>query len=360
MSTQLLTPQNQVLQIVSRELLLKDRPERKPARFKEGFKLTDKLRQVGVDPVSKSPIVEFIGTDDFNASWYSRQRYEVDNGRDREPLLYPSIYDITEDSGLPRNVPIFRIGPAGVVFERIEEGGEVKFVTVGSSDISVPIYQYATGLEYDKGLLLFNELWSMGIVERQLGTAFNALLNHIHFYPILNYTYIGDNQTDGTSLDYEDAEILPTRYLRTLEAAITHASDDTDNPRRGPYVLLCSTSNFFTMERALTAVFQQGTTLQSSAIGQITQLIAYNGWSGSRGKKQVSYGGVPANTCYLIDTGYRERNFKSFVKQGLLQVNGNPDISRFILEQTVWDTWFGVFADPAAAVEEVTLPTISA
>jgi hypothetical protein len=208
-------------------------------------------------------------------------------------------------------------------------------------------------LEYTKALVMFNELWNVAEVERQAGIAFNAKMNAIHFAPILDYAYTSANQTPASSVGAN----LTEKYLRTIEDAITAASEDTANPRRGPYALLVSPTNRFMVERALTTVFQQGTTVQSSAIGDIQQVIVYNGWTGSRGKKAVTYPGVPANKGYLIDLSYRTRNFKSFVKQNLQATTGNPDVSRFILEQTVWDAWEGVYADPAAAVEEITFPT---
>jgi hypothetical protein len=36
---------------------------------------------------------------------------------------------------------------------------------------------------------------------------------------------------------------------------------------------------------------------------------------------------------------------------------GDPDNSRFIVGDDIWDTMFGVYASPAGAVEEITLPT---
>jgi hypothetical protein len=338
------------LNLISRVTQGKERP-RMP--FKPGTMLTEHMRIVSNESVDGKTVMEFIGTGNFDKAWFERQRYEVDAGRDEEPILYTPIYSVTEDPSLPRNVPIFRLGPAGVIFDEITEGGEVKFATVGQSNISVPIKHYAFGLEYTKDLVIYNELWSLADIERQAGTAFNALLNHIHLAPIINGTYAAANQTAASSVGTTLAE----KYLRTLEDAITASATDQTNPRRGPYVLLMSTSNFFTMERALSAVPQQGFTLQSSAISRVSSLIAYDGWTGVRGKKSVTYPGVTANKAYLIDTGFRARNFKSFVKQGLQRTNGNEDVSRFILEQSVWDTYFGVFADVTAAVEEITLPT---
>lgn len=346
------------LKIVAKELLTQDKPR---WGWKPGVNLKDHFRKISVSGADGKPAVayEFIGTDTFAAAFYERQRYEVDAGRLEEPILYTPIYEITEDPSLPRNVPVYRLGPAGVVFERIEEGGEVKFVTVGQSNFSVPIIHYATGLEYNKDLVEFNELWRVSEVEREAGTAFNALLNHIHLSPFISNAFTGNNATDGTALSFDSNATLPEKYLRTLEAAVIEATDDTTNPRRGPYALLCSTANLFTIERALTVVPQQGITLQSSVLNLVQTVIAYNGWTGVRGNKSVTYPGVPAGTAYLIDLGLRRRHFRSYVKQGLQRTTGNPDVSRFILEQTVWDAYLGSYTDYTGGAHAITLPTAS-
>lgn len=339
--------------VIAKELLMKDR---EPMRFKDGTDLRHHMRIV--EQGMNGTVVEFIGTDNFNKAWYERQRYEVDRGRDQEPLLYQSIYEITTDPTLPRNVPVYRLGPAGVVFHQIEEGGEVRFATVGQSNFSVPIYQYAMGLRYSKSLVMFNELWSVAEVEVQAGTAYNALLNHIHFNPILTHTYASGNKTDGTALtDFNVADPLPLKYANTLEAAVAAAASDKKNPRRGPYDLLVASANAFTWEKALRGVPQQGTSEQSSIINRIRNIIVYDGWTGDQGAKTVTYDGVTAGKAYLVDLSLRNRHFRSYVKQDLQSTMGNPDVSRFILEETVWDAWFGTYADPTGAVHEITTPT---
>ena len=69
----------------------------------------------------------------------------------------------------------------------------------------------------------------------------------------------------------------------TLEDAIEAGIADGTNPRRGPYVLLISTANRFMMEKALQVVPQQGFSIQSSAQSMIRAVIAYDGWTGTRG-----------------------------------------------------------------------------
>lgn len=337
------------IRLIAKENL---RKEKKEWGFQDGFNIRDVLRVV--ESNKAGTVVEFIGTDDFAAAWYERQQYEVDAGRDEEPLLYRSIYREVVNSALPRNVTIHAMGPGAVIFEEVKEGGEVQFVTIGESQRAVPILHWATGLEYNKDLVIYNELWNISIVERQAGIAYNALRNHLHLYPIISANYTAANQTSASAA----GDSVVENYLRTIEDAITNSVQDVTNPRRGPYILLVSTSDLFMLERALTRVSQQGFTLQSSAISRIREVIAYDGWTGSRGMKTVTYPGVSAGTAYLIDTAGRDKYFGSFVKQDLQRSAGEADMSRFILEQVIWDAYLGVYASPISAVEEITWPTV--
>jgi hypothetical protein len=110
------------------------------------------------------------------------------------------------------------------------------------------------------------------------------------------------------------------------------------------------------MEQALRRVPQTGIDVQSSAIDTIRNVIVYDGWSGVRGAKTVTYSGVTANKAYLISQQYRGQDFRSFEKQALQNEGMETDISRF-LTQSVWDSYYGVYANPLRSVEEITLPT---
>jgi hypothetical protein len=340
------------VEIFAKHLKAVERPQ---VTFKEGFDINKHIRASRQGDVT---IAEFIGTGSFASQFYERQRYEFDAGREAEPLLYQMLYTEIVDASLPRLVRVNTLGTTGVIFEEVKEGGEVKFASVGEGSKSVEIKHYAVGLEYDEDLVIYNELWRLPLIERRFGIAHNALLNNIHLSPIISYSYTGGNQTDGTALtSFKAAASMPEKYLRALEAAISNAAEDTTNPRPGPYVLMVRSSDMFTFERALLRSPQQGFSLQSSAMDQIAGLIAYNGWTGTRGKKTVSYAGVPSGKAYLIDISNRDMDFQSYVKQPLRRQLGEKDSSRFILEQVIWDSRFGVFADPARAVEELTLPT---
>jgi len=337
-----------MFKFITKELLAKQKPY---ASFKPGIKLAEQFRLS--NDANGHTVAEFIGAGNFAAAWVTRQRYEVDAGRDEEPSLYAPLYSTVQDANLPKIVDVATLGPAGVVFEEIQEGGEVKFVTVGEGSKTVTIKHYAAGIEYTKDLIIYNQTWAMAPIERRFGQAHNALLNHIHLYPILAYSYAAANQTAADST----GSTLEEKYLRTIENGITNSVEDTTHPRRGPYDLLISTSNMFMVERALQRRLQDGIDVQSSAVNRIRNVIVYDGWTGTRGKKSTTYPGVTAGKGYLVSGQYRDQDFQSWVKQALQSQNGDGDLSRFIIEQVIYDTYFGAYANPVAAVEELTWPT---
>lgn len=338
------------VKIWSRDTLAKTKPT---IPFPKNFRLSDHLRELRNERgPNGARVFEYIGSDTFSDEWNQRQQFEVDAGRDMEPIVYTPIYDIINDPNLPEVINLYKIGPGGVVFEEVFEGGEVKFASISSSEETVKIRHWATGISYTKDLVQFNRLWDVAIVERQAGIAHSSLLNHLHLYPIISYSYASSNQTGAVTTGATDAEDI----LLTLEAAIVAAKADTSNPRRGPYNLLISSADVFRVERALTRVPQQGFTQQSSAIGMIQNVIVYDGWTGTRGGKSTTYTGVSANKAYLIDTANKMMDFKSYVKQDLRLDGEDIDASRFLTEK-IYDLYQGVYCNPLRAVEEVSLPS---
>lgn len=340
------------MKLYSRDLLAKSKPS---IPFPPGLQLAQHMRELNKQPDGHH-VYEFIGTDNFGPEWTKRQQYEIDAGRDEEPLLYQPLYDIVSNSGLPKNVDVSTMGPGGVVFEEVFEGGEVKFSTVLSGQYSVGIRHWATGLEYSKDLVIYNELWNIGIVERAMGVAHNALLNHLHLNPIIGYSSSPGYPTANKTAADTSGATTTEDWMLTLEAAIKHAKADTTNPRRGPYTLLVNTGNVFSIERMLRPAQQIGTSIQApSALDAVRNVIAYDGWTGRRGNKTVTYPGVAAGKAYLISQQYRGQDFRSFEKQALANQGSETDLSRF-LTQVVYDSYYGVYANPLRAVEEITWP----
>lgn len=341
---------NHGLRVLSKETLA---VKRETAAFNEEVNLREQIRWAGktvTDAGDVASVMEFIGTGDFASAWFERQRFNIDVGRDQEPTLYEPLYQIERSPDLPKLIDIYSLGPAGVIFDEIKEGGEVKFVTLSESNKTARVRHYGVGVEYSKDMEIFNELWRLATIERQVGIAHNALLNDIHLSPFIDASYGAANQTAASS----DGDTLEEHTARTLESALSHAKAAK---RRGPYYVLCASANQYLLERVLMPVPQQGFSLQSTALGEIRGLIVYDGWSGTRGAKTVAYSGVSAGTCYLINVGYADQDHLGFVKQDLQVEVGDADVSRFMRAQNVWDTYLGAYCSPAASTEEVTLPS---
>lgn len=311
-----------------------------------------KLVKLAVE--GKQTIGEFIGAGSVSQDFFTRQQYEVDAGRDLEPLIFPLIYNVLRDASLPLTLNINTLGPGGVVFTEIKEGGEVKFASVNSSSHSVTLQHWAAGIEYSETIFKFNQLFRLPFMERQFGVAANAVQNDIHLSPILTYTYTTPNQTAASAV----GTTLEEKYHNTIDAGITHSRKDTTFPRRGPYVILCATDNLSMMRKATTRVPQLTFERQSPEVfDSVKAVIAYDGWTGTRGSLTTTYNGVTANKAYLISLAYREMDLQSYYQQDLRVQRGDGDLSRFIVEQVIYDLWFSCYANPRACIEELTLPT---
>lgn len=324
-------------------------------KLKGGKKLSEQVAFSEIQGGGKKFNMEFIGVGTFGTEWNVRQQYEVDAGRDEEPTVYEPLYAQTMDAGLPKNITINRMGPAGVFFSAVPEGSEIPLASIGASQQSIPLIDYAVGLEYTLDLIRYNQMWDIAQFERQIGIAHNALLNEIHLAPFISYSYTSANQTAASAVGAN----LGEKYLRTLEDAITAAKTDTSNPRRGPYYLLISANNMFTMERALRGTNLSDVDMQSSARALIRGIIVYDGWTGTMNNESVSYTGVSANKAYLIDVSPEmKRSYaRSYVKFLMDRLDGESDMSRRIANQVFWWSSVGTYVSPAATTEEITLPT---
>ena len=323
--------------------------------FPEGFDIRTHVKEADSFGARQGVLGEFVGTGNFNAEWFERQRYEVYAGRDQEPELWRAIYVETQDSNLPQTIDVNRIGPGGVVFEEITEGGEVKFVSVESSNFTVRLVDYAAGLEYSKNLVKYNQLWDVNIVERQAGIAHNALQNHIHFAPVLNGTYSTSGGV-GTRTETSASSVgdnLLEKYVSTIEDGVTQAKA---RDIRGPFVLVVGSLNALKAQKSLLITIQDGNPAQSPVVNQISSVIEYDGWTGERNAKETTYAGVADNVGYLIGLSDRANDFRSYQNQGLEMMMGNPDVSRRIMAQTVWDLDRGVYCD-TTAVQKINFPT---
>lgn len=278
---------------------------------------------------------------------------DLEQGREQVQLLYQPLYRPRENRRFTKNIEVgVSSGSARAVFLEHIETEEVKFGTrvFGAKD-TVPIVTYATGFQWTEDLEEYDETWRVEEANRAIGEAWNALLNHIHLNPIITYAYPAKNQTAGVA----GADPMVVRDRATIKNALQHAAVDknADTGRtRNPTVVLAASANRFRIQEALQRMTINGTVLE--AIGQqLNTIILYDGWSVTVGQKTYTYGGVPATKIYLCDPNVY---FHELIKHDLIVTAGDGDLSRLILQQIVARGRRGVYAAPANAVEEVTLP----
>lgn len=285
---------------------------------------------------------------------------DLEQGREQVPLLYPPIYRRRENRGFTQDVRVkTSSGRARAVFLRHLEGEEIRFGDrVFGAEDTVPILVYATGFQWTEEMEEFDLSWEAEEANRAFGEAYNALLNHLHIFPLIDpaHVYPAKNRTAAQ----QDPEVAaPGAGYRndrfTIKKALEHAALDK-NPDTGrvrqPTIILAHPTNRFRVQEALQSAVIGGT--QLPAVGQqLTTIILYEGWKETVGETKHEYPGVPTNKIYLIDP---QRYFHELVKHDLRIDAGGPDITRLIKEATIARTYRGVYAVPDNGVEEVTLP----
>lgn len=270
---------------------------------------------------------------------------DVELGREQVQLLYQPIYERIQDANLPRVLDAKWALTGTVVFTEHMEGEEVKFGRLQAEQGPVArILTYTAGFEYTKEIKDFNEAFSVELLNRSMGEAYNALLNHIHLYPILSFSYQSANQTA-----YQGETTDPTwvRVYKTINKALADAA----KAKRPGTVLLASTANQADIEMAIRGGHQIEGTMYPPISG-IQSVVYYDGWDITVGKKTYSYDGVTANKAYLIRP---KRGFKELVKQDLRVEATSGDLSRLVESQIVGYAYRGVYAAITENVQEIAL-----
>ena len=296
---------------------------------------------------------EIIATPANLAQFITKTVVDLNLGREQVPLLYPAVYTRTiTDANLTENVDVGAImARASVVFLQHMEGGEVRFGTrTLTPRQTVPLLTYAAGFEYTEDVVEYDKTWEISQLNEAIGRAYNALLNHIHLYPIISYAYAAKNQTpaDTTGATFRE------KMRNTLKAALIHAGSDTATDTglgRSPNVLLAHSSRRWDIEEALQRFVVSGT--EYPALAGIDTLVFYDGYSITVGARKYTYPGVATNKAYLVDTS---TYLIELVKHDLRTDAGVGDLSRLIQQQIVARARRGVFISPPNCVEEVTLP----
>jgi len=334
-----------------------DQPLDVPVRVASGemdtYELNRPIREYLATLQARPAVGEIITTPANLAQFITKTVVDLNLGREQVPLLYPAVYTRTiNDANLTENVDVGAImARASVVFLQHMEGGEVRFGTrTLTPRQTVPLLTYAAGFEYTEDMVEYDKTWEIAQLNEAIGRAYNALLNHIHLYPIISYTYAAKNQTpaDTTGTTFRE------KMRATLKAALIHSGSDTATDTglgRSPNVMLAHSSRRWDIEEALQRFVVSGT--EYPALAGIDTLVFYDGYSITVGARKYVYPGVSTNKAYLIDTS---TYLIELVKHDLRTDAGVGDLSRLIQQQIVARARRGVFISPPNCVEEVTLP----
>ena len=294
------------------------------------------------------PIGEMISYGGSNVSKELLRKVvlDVEIGREEVQPLYHPIYDTISDSNLPEVLDAKWAMRGACVFSQSFEGDEVKFGTIEAENgPTARINTYTAGFEFTKQIKDFNQSFQVEMLNKAMGEAYNALLNHLHFAPILEATYGTNNKTAYKGTANDGAPFVG------LYNTIKEGLKQTIIKKRPATVLLASRANQIDIEQALRGGYTfNGTTLPP--ISGITTIIYYDGWTQNVGKKVTNYGGVPVNKAYLIRP---KRGFKELLKQDLrIEANGG-DLTRLVEQQIVGYAYRGVFAAIDENVQELTV-----
>lgn len=300
------------------------------------------------------PIGEMVTSEQGRKELIEKVVLDTELGREEVPLLYKPIYDTISDPNLPQVLDAKWAQRGTVVFTKHLEGQEVQF---GSTEAEygpvARLLAYTAGFEYTKEMRIYNQTWGFEMMNKAFGEAYNALLNHIHLSPVINFDYKADNTTKAVNIKADGSKGTQSdkHYILSLRETIRQAQKDAARDKRKGTVLLISSMHEQDLMDALSRFELQGTNFEATT--GITDIIFYDGWDTTVSRKQTSYEGVPEDTAFLIRP---KEGFKELVKQELQVRAYEGDPSRLIEQQVIADTFRGIYAAIEENVQKIELP----
>lgn len=270
---------------------------------------------------------------------------DVELGKEQVQLLYGPIYDSLTDPNFPEVLDAKWAMHGACVFLEHMEGDEVKFGSIAAEQgPTARIKTYTTGFEYTKKMIDFNETFNVEMLNKSMGEAYNALLNHLHLSPIIGFNYKAANKT---AFKGEAGDPVWLGMYKTIAQAVK----DSRTAKRPGTILLANSADAMDIEMALKGGHQIDGTIYP-AIPGVNSVIYYDGWDVTVGKKSYEYAGVAPGKAYLVRP---KRGFKELIKRDYTVESGNKDVSRLVEEQIVAYCYRGVFAAIEENVQEITL-----
>ncbi len=275
---------------------------------------------------------------------------DISSEMQAKPPLYKEIYEEIKDSSFPASLEVKDVIGMQSAFGIVGDGEAVPLAEFKVEDMgTVRFKTYATGYSITEEWVAFNQFWKIEMANKMVGQAHNAILDHIHFAPIISATYDAKAKTakqtvtGGTALQnvYESIR-------KGLKDAMGRRTARGDILR--PSVVLCNSATAMDIQSAVKGETEKGKML--GTLGMIEKIIAYDGWQGKVNGVEYKFDAPKNNVIYLIEP---KRGFKALVKKEVTRVEqkgnilrlGNLDVVEFFMRAFV--------ADVANSVHEVTV-----
>lgn len=289
-------------------------------------------------------LAEMIGTDAGAAKEFlEKVTYDIYAGRERVALIYPEIYNKTSDSNLPESLTVATAGKLEGAFLQHLEGGEVVFGALApGQEKTVRILGWTLGFQFTKEFILFNQTWRVSEVAAAFGEAYNKLLNHLHLGPIVTGSF---TTTGGGLLAQKTSQKAGTAQLVAYSTSIAQTLKNAMQVLPKGTKILCNSFDTEAIYNAIKSDFVPNTNgsvpTRLNRAFSADSFVEYDGAEAKLGGKTYTYAGVTQGTAYLLVP--KSENFREYEKQDLQVNTGDADLSRLVLEQSVGDTWRGVF-----------------
>jgi hypothetical protein len=320
------------------------------------------------------PVGEFLGSSAMVEELAQVVTVQIESGRDEHPLLYKPIYQTVSNPGLPRLLSSGFQMYADAVWLQHLEGQEVRFGTTRAEmGPTVPIVTYTSGFEWDEDIEVYDEGWRVEMANKAIGDSYNALLNHIHLSPLINFDYA----TAGNTTAFQTAPSgNPIEAIRiTLRLALADAAGKVDGQGRKhpirPTVALANLATAYKLNDALSVIGdvsaigagtnstdlflgrQSDTAGPNPSVNQISSIIVYDGDNMQMGNLRWDYGGMADDEVLLIQP---KRNAFEYIKHDMRVDTERPaDLSRLVVAQMVARTRRGLLAVPESSIWKVAL-----
>lgn len=328
-----------------------------------------KLRPLVMD----RPVGEFLGSSAQMEELAEVYTVQIEGGREEHPVLYKPLFQTITNPNLPKIISSGFEMFADVVWLKHMEGQEVRFGTTrGEMGPTVPMVTYSAGFEWDEDIEEYNEGWRVELANTAMGNSYNALLNHIHLSPLIQFDYTtpGNLTTIQTSPSGERLENIRLTLREALRNAALKEDDQGRKSPIRPTTIICNLATAYDVNDALSLIGntssvsnpgtndlflgpRSDTAGPNPSVNQLSTIIVYDGDHVQMGNLRWDYAGMADDELLLVQP---RKNMIEYIKHDMRVTTERPsDLTRLVIETMVARTRRGMVAVPESAIWKVTL-----